>query len=493
MASRSTSADDILDLIVIGGGVNGAGVARDAAGRGLSVALLETGDLAGGTSSASTKLIHGGLRYLEFYEFALVRKALLEREVILRAAPHISRPLSFLLPLEPHLRPAWMIRSGLFLYDHLARRREVPGSSPVNLRGDAAGPAFAPGLTRAFRYWDGWIDDARLVVLNARDAADRGARIFTREAAVAARRTDFGWEVTTSAGRTLAGRHLLNCAGPWAEKVARELMGQADAPRLSLVQGGHIVTRRVNRTADAWMLQQPDGRIVFVIPWEGEFSLIGTTETPVQEPGGAALTAGEEAYLLAAVNRSLARPLQPSDIVHRFAGIRPLVLEEGKGARETTRDWRLVPHEGGSAMTVVGGKITTYRLLAEAVLAKLYPKTRRWTHDAPLPGGDIPRSGATVAKDFAQWLADMKARHPDYDPAIIQRMARLYGTETEALLDAGLGENLGGVFEAELQHMRDREWARTAQDALWRRSKLGLHLSAEAGARVAAFFGGRES
>lgn len=484
-----TSADDILDLLVIGGGVNGTGVARDAAGRGLRVALLEMGDLASATSSASTKLIHGGLRYLEFYEFALVRKALGEREVLLRAAPHIIRPQGFLLPQEGGTRPRWMLRAGLFLYDHLARRREIPGSSAIDLRRDAAGPAFKRELRHAFRYYDAAVDDSRLVVLNAMDAAQRGAKIYPREAAVSAQRTDDGWEVTTATGRRLFTRQLLNCTGPWAELTARDLMGVADPPRLSLVQGAHIVTRKVNRTKDAWMLQQPDGRIVFVIPYEHEFSLIGTTETPVDHPAAAKITDDEESYLLNAVNRSLSRPLAASDIVYRYAGIRPLVLEEGKGARETTREWRLVAHEGMQAMTVVGGKLTTYRLLAEAVLKKLFPRTKAWTAEATLPGGDFPRVTSTATEDYARWLADTTARHPDYDPAIIKRMGRLYGTQTESLLQQGLGENLGGLFEAELQHMRSNEWARSAEDVLWRRSKLGLHLDATAQQRIAEFFG----
>ena len=481
----------VLDLLVIGGGVNGAGVARDAAGRGLKTALLEQSDLASGTSSASTKLIHGGLRYLEFHAFGLVRKALAEREVILANAPHIARPQSFLLPLEPGLRPAWMIRAGLFLYDHLARRREVPGSSAVMLQQDAAGPAFRPDLDRAFRYWDGWIDDARLVVLNARDAAQRGAAIYPREAAVAARYQDGRWEVSTSRGRTLAARVLLNAAGPWAETVARDLLGLADPPRLHLVAGSHIVTRRVNRTADAWMLQQPDRRIVFVIPYEQEYSLIGTTERDVSDPATRSISADEEDYLLAAANRFLAKPLAASDIVWRYTGVRPLVLEEGKDARETTRDWRLVPHPETAAMTVIGGKITTYRLLAEAVLKQLFPHTKPWTAAAPLPGGGVEREkGETAGEAFARWLRVLKARHPDYDPRIIDRMAHLWGTDSEAMLATGLGHNFDGVFEAELAYMRDREWAQSAEDMLWRRTKLGLHLSAAAQERVRDYIGG---
>jgi glycerol-3-phosphate dehydrogenase len=474
----------LYDLLIIGGGVNGAGIARDAAGRGLTTMLVEAGDLGGGTSSASTKLIHGGLRYLEFYEFGLVAKALAEREVILDAAPQISWPQSFVLPHARHLRPAWMIRAGLYLYDHLARRRQVPGSDAIDLHRDAAGRSLDRSLDRAFRYWDGWIDDARLVVLNAMDAASRGARVRTRTKVVSARRDDGAWTVTLEGGETLRAAFIVNAAGPWAEIVGREVLGLNDPPRLRLVQGAHLVTRRVNLSDDAYMLQQPDGRIVFVLPYEKKYSLIGTTDTPVDRPDGAAITPAEESYLIEAVNRYLVRPIGAKDIVHRFAGIRPLVLESDKDARETTRDWKLVNHDG--AMTVVGGKITTYRKLAEAVLKAVAPKSKPWTKGVALPGGDIPRErGETGQAAFERWRRGLVARHENHDPALVARLARTHGRHAEALLDGGLGANFGGLFEAELRRFAEAEWARTAEDVLWRRTKLGLHVDAANQARIA--------
>jgi len=480
----------IYDLLVIGGGINGAGIARDAAGRGMTVALVDAGDLGGATSSASTKLIHGGLRYLEFYAFGLVRKALAEREVLLDIAPHISWPQSFVLPHSPEQRPEWMLRAGLWLYDHLAKRDVVPGSSRIDLRQDRAGRALQPQFRTAFRYWDGWIDDARLVIANAQDVAARGGTVLPRTRVVRAAYDGALWSATLGNGQEIAARKIVNAAGPWAEEVARTVLGRNDAPALRLVQGSHIVTRRVHLGRDAFMFQQPDGRIVFVLPYEHDFSLIGTTEHSVDSANAVAVTADEADYLLAAVNRYIARPLTQADIVHRYAGVRPLILEAGKGERETSRDFTLVEHAGVPALTVVGGKITTYRVLAEAVLAKIAPKSKTWTANAPLPGGTVTRlDGENGQAAFKRWLGHLTQAYENYDPKLIERLGHTLGTATEALLAGGLGENLGGVFEAELQHFRDAEWATTADDVLWRRTKLGLHLDATAKARVAAWFG----
>jgi glycerol-3-phosphate dehydrogenase len=483
------TASSPFDLLIIGAGINGAGIARDASGRRLSVALIDQGDFGGATSSASTKLIHGGLRYLEFYAFGLVRKALAEREVLLDIAPHISWPQSFILPVSGE-RPEWMLWAGTWLYDHLARRKLVPGSERVDLRQDRAGRALAPQYRRAFRYWDGWVDDARLVIANIQDAAGRGATVRPRTRVVSARFEDGLWRVTLEGGEMLFAKRLINAAGPWAETVARQVMGLNDAPALRLVQGSHIVTRRVHLGRDAFMLQQPDGRIVFVIPYERDFSLIGTTEGDVATPEAAHVTEAETDYLLTAANRFLSRPLTREDVVHRFAGVRPLILEPGKGDRETSRDYRLLEHTGVPALSVVGGKITTYRVLAEDVLKRVAPKTKAWTATAALPGSDFARlPGEDGQAGMKRWAEELRLAHADYDPKIIQRLAYTLGTAAEPLLAGGLGENLGGVFEAELAHFKANEWAATAADVLWRRTKLGLHLDGDAKARVAAWFG----
>ncbi len=479
----------IHDLLIIGGGINGAGIARDAAGRGLSVALVEAGDIGGATSSASTKLIHGGLRYLEFYAFGLVRKALAEREVLLDIAPHISWPQSFVLP-QTGQRPEWLLRIGLWLYDNLARRHMVPGSTRIDLRQDRAGRALDAKFHTAFRYWDGWIDDARLVVANLQDAAAKGALVLPRTRVVRAEFDGTLWQVALGDGRTLQARRIVNAAGPWACDVARTVLGRNDAPALRLVQGSHIVTRRVHLGRDAFMLQQPDGRIIFVIPYERDFSLIGTTERDIDAPEAAQITASETDYLLDAANRYLARPLTHDDVVHSFAGVRPLILEPGKGDRETTRDYRLVEHDGIPAMTVVGGKITTYRVLAEDVMERIAPKSKPWTHSAPLPGGDVERLPGETGQDaFKRWLVNLVARQENYDPRLVKRLAITLGTAAEALLESGLGANIGGLFEAELQHYVDKEWATTADDVLWRRTKMGLHIGSAGRAEVARWFG----
>ncbi len=478
------------DLFIIGGGINGAGIARDAAGRGLSVALADAGDFGGATSSSSTKLIHGGLRYLEFFAFGLVRKALVEREVLLDMAPHISWPQSFVLPHAPGMRPEWMLRAGTFLYDHLARRQVIPASTRIDLRQDPAGRALNASYATGFRYWDGWIDDARLVIANLQDAAARGATLMPRTRVTGARFAEDLWTVTLATGATLSARRIINAAGPWAGEVASAVLGRNDTPSLRLVQGSHIVTRRVHLGRDSFMLQQPDGRIVFVIPYERDFSLIGTTERDVPGPSAAQVTEAEADYLLGAVNRYLARPLTAADVVHRFAGVRPLVLEPGKGDRETTRDWRLVAHEGVPAMSVLGGKITTYRRLAEDVLRRVAPKTKAWTASAPLPGSDFERlPGENGQTGFRRWLDNLTAAQANYDPRLIRRLAYTLGTAAVPLLEKGLGAKIGGMWEAELDHYRAREWAATADDAMWRRTKMGLHMTNSEKAAVAAWFG----
>jgi glycerol-3-phosphate dehydrogenase len=478
------------DLAIIGAGINGAGVARDAAGRGLSVAILDASDVGGATSSASTKLIHGGLRYLEYSAFGLVRKALAEREVLLDIAPHITWPQPFVLPHAEGMRPVWMLRLGTFLYDHLARREVVPGSARIDLRSERAGRALDTRYRTAFRYWDGWVDDARLVVENLKDAAARGATVLPRTPVARAERVDGLWQLTLADGRSITARRLINAAGPWAEDIARRVMGLNDAPPLRLVQGSHIITRRVHLGRDAFMLQQPDGRIIFIIPYEQDYSLIGTTEGDVQRPEDAKVSDAEVEYLLSAANRYLARPLTPDDVVHRFVGVRPLILESGKDDKETTRNYRLVEHDGLDAMTIVGGKITTYRVLAEDVMARIAPKSKRWTGKAPLPGGAIDRAkGEHGQAAFKRWLEQLQAREANYDPKLVKRLAMTIGAPAADLLAGGLGRNFGGMFEAELDYFKANEWAQSSADVLWRRTKLGLHLDGAAQAEVARWFG----
>ncbi|MHB9878872.1 glycerol-3-phosphate dehydrogenase [Pacificimonas sp. ICDLI1SI03] len=480
---------DTCDLLVIGGGINGCGIARDAAGRDLNVVLVEAGDIGGGTSSASTKLIHGGLRYLEFYEFKLVRKALAEREVLLNLAPHISWPLPFVLPLSEDTRPGWLIRIGLWLYDRLAKRTSIPNSSKIDLRRDRAGFVVAPKYKHAFRYWDGWVDDSRLCILNAQDALARGAEIVTRDGVESAFPSDDGWLVVLQSGRELYARKIVNCTGPWAEQVAQDVLGVEDAPRLNLVQGAHIVVPRIGRQEDALMLQQPDGRVVFVLPYHDRYSLIGTTETAIASPDESATTDSEVDYLLDAANRYISRPIAHDDIIAAFAGVRPLVLEEGKDARETSREWLLHDHAGTEALTVIGGKLTTYRLLAEAVLKKLYPETRPWTATTRLPGGDIPVVRGKSARDaFLIWRATLVERFADYDPDIVVRLANVYGTRAVLMLEQGLGRNLGGIFETELDYLSAEEWATNAEDVLWRRTKLGLSVEMATVTNIESWF-----
>jgi glycerol-3-phosphate dehydrogenase len=491
------------DVLVVGGGINGAGIARDLAGRGLCVVLAEQDDLAAHTSSASTKLIHGGLRYLEYYEFALVRKALAERERLLASAPHIMRPLRFVMPHDPGMRPVWMIRAGLFLYDHLARRELLPGSRTVDLRRHPAGGPLKPGYTKGFVYSDGWVDDARLVVLAALDAAARGATILTRTACIDARRSATHWRAALRGAdggvRQVAARALVNATGPWAAQFLAEHAHAAERRALRLVKGSHIVVRRIFEHDHAYIFQSPDRRIVFAIPYEGEFTLIGTTDVEHTGPIGAArIDAAEVAYLCEQASRYFARPVRPADVVWSYAGVRPLLDDESGDASAVTRDYELeLDRDGGAPLlSVWGGKITTFRKLAEEaadLLCRGTPLCDRargaWTADAVLPGGDLGRAPGRrdVVAEFERFAHALVERHADLQPKLLRRYARCYGTRAARVLARGaLGREVApGLYEAELRYLHDEEWARSAADVLWRRTKLGLHFDAAARAAVA--------
>lgn len=499
------------DVFVVGGGINGAGIARDLAGRGCDVVLVEKDDLAQHTSSSSTKLIHGGLRYLEFYEFGLVRKALKEREVLLRSAPHIMRPLRFVMPHNPSMRPAWMIRVGLFIYDHLARREILPGSTGIDLRRHEAGPPLKPEFVRGFAYSDGWVDDARLVLLNAIDAREHGAKIFTRRRCIEARRAASGWMLRTlgADGRELLfqARALVNAAGPWAEGFLRQTAVPAGNEQLTrrslrLVKGSHIVVPKLFDHACAYLFQNPDQRIIFAIPYEERFTLIGTTDVEIAElPEAARITADEVDYLCAQASRYFRQSITPQDVVWSYAGIRPLLDDRASAALAVTRDYQLEADSAAAPLlTVWGGKITTYRKLAEeaadAVLHELHENRPGWTRGAFLPGGELIQGvakGRRPDEDFRDFLEAQRQCYPWLEARHLERLAHAYGSRIARVMHgaarrAQLGAEVApGLFEAELHYLLEQEWAKSAEDILWRRSKLGLHFSAEEIAAVRAW------
>jgi glycerol-3-phosphate dehydrogenase len=484
----------VFDLAVIGGGVNGAGIARDAAGRGLKVLLVEQGDLAGGTSSASTKLIHGGLRYLEHYEFRLVHEALTEREVLLRAAPHIVWPLRFVLPHHAGLRPWWLIGLGLFLYDHLGGRKILPATRSVDLRTDPVGAPLRDSYTRGFEYSDCWVDDARLVVLLARDAAKHGADIRTRTRCLGARVVDGVWHLALGDGTDCTARALVNAAGPWVAHVLGDVLGHTAPARVRLVKGSHIVVRRLFAHDRCYIFQNRDGRICFAIPYEQDFTLIGTTdEDYAGDPSQVAISPAEETYLRDAVSAYLRRPIEAADIVWRYAGVRPLRDDGAGSAQETTRDYVLELQGTPPLLSVFGGKITTHRRLAESAMARLapfFPGLRgNWTASASLPGGDFPWDGVAALRQVTQ------QRYAFLPDGMLHRLIRSYGTLIPDMLgDAARLEDLGICFGADLTErevawLHATEWARTAEDVLWRRSKLGLRFSPDETAALGHWLG----
>lgn len=493
--------DAVFDLLIIGGGINGAGIARDAAARGLRVLLVEQGDLARATSSASSKLIHGGLRYLEYYEFRLVRESLMERETMLRIAPHIVWPLRFVLPHHEGLRPAWFLRLGLFLYDHIGGRRSLPGTRTLNRRSHELQLLKSPYQT-AFAYSDCWVEDSRLVVLNAMDARERGAEIHTRTRFAGATRADGMWQATIEregeAPRTITARTIINAAGPWVGDVLRNVGSPHANQTPRLVKGSHIVVKRLYDGEHCYTFQNADGRIVFIIPYEQDFTLIGTTDIPYHDDAAKPRASDEEvSYLCATATEYLARPISPADVVWTYSGVRPLYDSGETNASAVTRDYVFDLDTGpekneAPLLSIYGGKITTYRKLAEHALRDLAPllgfSRREWTHTAPLPGGDLQG-------EIEHFISDTEKRYPFLSARFARRIARAYGTRCDVFLrdaksSAALGRDFGyGVSEAELAYAREQEWVTSAEDFLWRRSKLGLHLNADQQAAITAWFG----
>lgn len=486
--------DQVFDLAIIGGGINGCGIARDAAGRGNSVFLCEMNDLASGTSSWSTKLIHGGLRYLEYYEFRLVREALIEREVLWQIAPHIIRPLRFVLPHHRGLRPTWLLRLGLFLYDHLGGRKLLPPARSVDLRSDEAGRPLASGrFTKGFEYSDCFVDDARLVVLNALDAVERGAVIRTRTRAMQARRTADHWQVTvqdtiTGEQEVIRARTLINAGGPWVEEVLSKRAGVNAKAKVRLVQGSHIVVRRLYEHDRAYTFQNGDGRVVFVIPYQNDFTLIGTTDRDYEgDPAAVAITQEEIKYLCASVSEYFAKPVKPEDVVWTYAGVRPLYDDGASDAKAATRDYvfELDTPGGLPLLSIFGGKITTYRRLAEEALdhfASYLTSAKApggWTGHSALPGGDLDVSAVpALSNELMREYPFLTRQHAD-------RLAHAYGSRAKLVLGRAKSmPDLGQVFgatltESEVKYLMATEWARTAEDVVWRRSKLGLRMSAD--------------
>ncbi len=488
------------DLIVVGGGVNGAGIARDAIGRGLSVLLCERDDLAQGTSSRSSKLVHGGLRYLEYYEFRLVREALIEREVLLRAAPHIIWPMRFVLPHSPEQRPAWMVRAGLLLYDHLGGRKMLPPTRTLDLSIANEGKPIRKNFRRAFEYSDCMVDDARLVVLNALAVRERGGLVLTRTPLLAARRERAAWSVELQDARggeilTATGKVVVNAAGPWVEDVLRRA-GRDTENRVRLVKGSHIVTRKFWQGVQAYLLQHEDKRVIFVNPYEGDLALIGTTDIPFDgRAEDVEITADEVDYLLSAVDRYFEYAPSADDVIHCFSGVRPLYDDKAANPSAVTRDYVFdldAPADAAPMLSIFGGKITTFRKLAEHALERLTPffpqMAGPWTQSAPLPGGDLPDA------DFSGFLAEFCSRHPWLPEEIAFGYARRYGTRAERVLEGAkslgdLGRYFGGtLYEREARFLAVDEWAKDAEDILERRTKHGLHLTDAERNAFAAWF-----